>query len=308
MSRPAVPVPATWRCPVCGGVDGTTRWAVNPAGTEAGVDPNAFRPSSERYGSSSGSVVACVTCGHGSLAGAIDADSVAQAYTDAEDPVSLREEAGQIETARRALIVIEGWTSPGPILDVGCWTGSLLVAARDRGWRPLGIEPSRWASSRAVERGIEVKNVEFGPATVDPDSCRVVTACDVLEHLVDPGSMVERAGAWLEPGGVLYLTVPDAGSRLARALGRRWWSVLPMHVQYFTRASMTRLLTDRGFRVVHVGSHAKAFTGRYYAERLGGYHPLLRAVAVRFVGAVGLADRLIAPDFRDRMEVVAIAP
>ena len=64
-----------------------------------------------------------------------------------------------------------------------------------------------------------------------------------------------------------------------RVLGRRWWSVLPMHLQYFTPVSLGRVLAAHGFEIAWRGTHAKSFSIRYYAERLGGYHAALERFA-----------------------------
>jgi hypothetical protein len=101
------------------------------------------------------------------------------------------------------------------------------------------------------------------------------------------------------------LVLPDAGSGLARAMGRRWWSVIPTHVQYFTRASLTRLLERSGFEVLEVETSPKAFTVRYYLERIAGYSAGLSAGLVAGAERAGLADRMWAPDFRDRMIAIA---
>ena len=130
----------------------------------------------------------------------------------------------------------------------------------------------------------------------------------MLEHLVDPGAALDQMRRHLEPKGALYLTVPDAGSRLARTMGRRWWSVLPMHLQYFTRGSMRRLLDRHGFDVRWVATHPKVFSGRYYAERAASFAPVAGKRGRALASAVRLADRLVAPDFRDRLQVIAIRP
>lgn len=295
----------TLPCPICGAA-GRPRFRLPVAGTELGVDAEAFRPSSERFGAVSGTVLRCDACGHGWVGDPPGPDDVAGAYADAADPVSLREEAGQVETARRALEDIERVVQPGRLLDVGCWTGSFLVAAGERGWEPVGLEPSRWASERARERGLDVRQAELGSDDLPGGSFRLVVMADVLEHLTDPASALARTADLLEPAGVLYATVPDAGSVVARAMGRRWWSVLPMHLQYFTRGSMARLLAGSGFDVRSMQTHAKVFSGRYYAERLGGYNDAVGRVAVRAAELVRLADRLVAPDFRDRLAVIAV--
>src|SRR5438093_10558149 len=153
--------PMAWACPVCGGAQAAQRFAIPAGGTEAGVDADAFRPSSERFGATAGRVVRCASCGHASLAEPPAPAAMATAYADAADPVSLREEPGQVETARRALVEIERVVHPGRIADLGCWTGSFLVAARERGWAPVGVEPSAWASERARERGLDVRTTDI---------------------------------------------------------------------------------------------------------------------------------------------------
>jgi hypothetical protein len=101
------------------------------------------------------------------------------------------------------------------------------------------------------------------------------------------------------------MALPDAGSRVARVMGARWWSVIPTHVHYFTRRSMRTLLDREGYRVLYLGTQPKAFTVRYYLGRIGGYSPPAARALVSAAAAAGVADRMWAPDFRDRMLVVA---
>jgi len=297
-----------WTCPVCGGATSTVLWQVGGDATENGVDPHLFRPSADRYGETVGTVLRCLACGHASLAETPTDETLAAAYGDAADPVSVDEEDGQVETARRSLERIERFVSPGTLVDLGCWTGSFVAAAAERGWTASGVEPSAWAVQRAQERGLDVRIGDLANSGVADGSIRCVVMCDVIEHLLDVAGAIETITRMLEPGGALYLTTPDAGGRLARMMGSRWWSILPMHVQYFTRASMRRLLEQHGLRVIDVTSHPKVFTATYYAQRLGGYSPSLARAAVTLARGVHLADRLVAPDFHDRIQVVAVKP
>lgn len=297
--------PAEWRCPVCANRSGRLRWSVAGGAAECGVAAAAFRPSSDTYGRTAASVVRCPGCGHGSLARLPDANDVDAAYTDAADPVSLREEPGQVETARRGLERIERVVPPGTLADVGCWTGSFLVAAEERGWEAWGVDPSRWAVDRARQKGLRVWQGGLDDECLANRHYRVVAMCDVLEHLPDPTGAMGTLSRLVEPGGALYLTVPDAGSALARLLGRRWWSVLPMHLQYFTRRSVRSLLEASGFTVRSIRTHTKVFTARYYAERLGGYSRFLERASESILEMTHQDQRLVAPNFLDRMEVVA---
>jgi hypothetical protein len=69
---------------------------------------------------------------------------------------------------------------------------------------------------------------------------------------------------------------------------------------------MLQLLGRHGLRVVDVTSHPKVFTATYYAQRLGGYSPGLARAAVALARRVHLAERLVAPDFHDRMQIIAV--
>lgn len=264
-------------------------------------------PTTDRYGTALADIARCGACGHMQLDPLPEAEVLESGYADAESFDYVEEEAGERATARRTLDLIERHAGGhGALLDLGCWVGFLAAEAATRGWDVKGVEPSRFASAFARERlGLDVVTGDLTQIPLEPGRFRAVFMGDVIEHLLDPGAALDRACAALEPGGVLALALPDAGSRLARALGSRWWSVLPTHVQYFTRHSLDTLLRRHGFTVVHTGTAPKAFTVRYYAGRLGGYSRGLARTVTRGAELVGAADRLWAPDFRDRMLVIA---
>jgi SAM-dependent methyltransferase len=272
-----------------------------PAG-EAGLIPTT-----DRFGTALSDIVRCARCGHMQLrdfpAGAV----LEEAYADAASADYVEEEAGQRETARRLLARIERWRpAPGRFLDLGCWVGFMPDEARRRGWEPVGVEPSRFASAYARERlGLDVRREPLLEADLPAGGFDAIFLGDVIEHLPEADAALRRTAELLDGGGVLAMTLPDAGSRVARLLGRRWWSVIPTHVHYFTRFSMETLLRRSGFELLEVATAPKAFTVGYYLERVEGYAPALSRSLVRAAGAAGLAGRIWAPDFRDRMVVIA---
>lgn len=229
-----------------------------------------------------------------------------ESYAEAESADYLGEEEGQRATARGILDAIECHGRVGRLLDLGCWVGFLLDEAADRGWRTTGIEPSEFASGYARDRlGLDVRTGELFDTELATGAFDAVVLGDVIEHLPDPGAALDRIAAALAPAGILAMALPDAGSRLARAMGRRWWSVIPTHVHYFTRASIGTLLEARGYGVLQIDTAPKAFTVRYYLGRVGGYSPRLAGGLVATAERLGVASRLWAPDFRDRMLVLA---
>lgn len=279
--------------------------------SEAG--PEGLIPTTDRFGSALADIARCTGCGHGQLEDLPTDADLSAAYADAASEDYLEEEAGQRETARRTLERIERRVADPiegrSLLDLGCWVGFLLAEARSRGWRTHGVEPSAFASAYARERlALDVQTADLFEAEISPRSFDAVVLGDVLEHLPRPAEALDRIAESLAPGGLVCLILPDAGSRVAQLMGTRWWSVLPTHVQYFTRHSLAVLLRRRGFSPLSVATAPKAFSVRYYLDRIGGYSPQLSAALVRAAEAAGLADRMWAPDFRDRMILLAAGP
>lgn len=268
--------------------------------------PEGLAPTTDRFGTALSDISRCRRCGHMQLERLPSDVELRAAYSVAESTAYLEEERGQRATARRTLALIEDHAERGRMLDVGCWAGFLLAEARARGWSTLGVEPSTFAARHARDRlGLEVLTADLFHARLGGRRFDAVVLGDVIEHLPEPGLALERIAGLLAPGGVVALLLPDAGSRMARVLGRRWWSVIPTHVQYFTRSSIGTLLEHGGYRVLRVETAPKSFSVRYYLGRVGGYsRPAARAL-VRSAEALGLVNRMWAPDFRDRMAVVA---
>jgi SAM-dependent methyltransferase len=266
-------------------------------------------PTTDRFGSALSDIVRCSVCGHMQLARLPGTADLVDEYADAASMDYVAEEIGQRQTARLTLDAIERYIGTGALLDVGCWVGFLLDEARARGWRTVGLEPSRFASEYARDQlQLDVHTTDLFEAELPARGFEATVLADVLEHFPDPGAALERIRSWVVPGGLVFLALPDAGSRVARTLGPRWWSVIPTHVQYFTRASLTTLLRRRSWEPLWAGTAPKSFSVGYYLERLGGYSPGLARGAVALARGAGVAERLWAPDFRDRMALVARAP
>jgi SAM-dependent methyltransferase len=266
-----------------------------------------LKPTTDLYGSALADIVVCGACGHMQLERFPESNALALLYEVAASDDYVEEERGQRATARVALERIERQLGRrGRILDLGCWVGFLLAEARDTGWVGTGVEPSGFAARHARDQlGLDVRHGDLFDVELPPAGFDAVVLGDVIEHLPDPAAALQRIARLLADDGVLYLALPDAGSALARRMGIRWWSVIPTHVQYFTRQSIVALLRRNGFEPMHIATAPKTFSVRYYLLRLGGYSPALARLMVGAARALGLADRLWTPDFRDRLGIVA---
>ena len=301
------------RCAACG-----ASGLVSHLRVAGDAGPDGLIPTTDKFGTALADLVRCPACGHRQTE-PMPADAVLEsAYSDAASDDYVQEESGQRETARRALVKIERHLLPDPqnggarrrqLLDLGCWVGFLLAEARERGWEPVGVEPSQFASAYARDTlDLDVRTGDLLTAPLPLGHYDAVVMGDVIEHLPRPGEALDRLAALLRPGGVAWMALPDAGSLVARGLGKRWWSVIPTHVQFFTRDSIRTLLEAHGWTVLEIDTSPKAFSVRYYLERIGGYSPLAARLLVRGASAARLADRMWAPDFRDRMAVIARSP
>lgn len=292
---------ASARCVACGS------YGLEPHLTVSGRSGReGLIPTTDRYGTALSDIVRCPRCGHMQLEHFPPAAELEAAYGDAASEDYIAEEAGQRATARRVLATIERHTPRGQLLDLGCWVGYLLSEADARGWRGIGVEPSEFASRYARERlGLDVRTAGLLEVELPADSFRTVVLGDVIEHLPRADLALDRIASLLAPDGVLAMTLPDAGSRVARMLGARWWSVIPTHVHYFTRGSIATLLARRGYRVLSIETSPKVFTVGYYLGRLAGYNASIGRGLVRVANRIGVADRATAPDLRDRMLVIA---
>lgn len=289
------------RCVACSGLDLVLDMRVRGV-----AGPQGLIPTTDRFGMALADIVRCRRCGHRQLERMPDDSELSEAYEQAASDDYISEEEGQRATARTILKRIELHRQPGELADLGCWVGYLLSEAQKRGWRTAGVEPSDFASRYARDQlGLEVSTGDLFAADLPMHRFDAVFMGDVIEHIPAADAAVQEARKFLVPGGVLALTLPDAGSWVARLLGRRWWSVIPTHVHYFTRHSIGVMLTRQEFEVVEICPAPKTFSVQYYVDRLGGYWDGLARRLVQFVDAIGVADRLWTPNLRDRMLVVA---
>jgi SAM-dependent methyltransferase len=143
--------------------------------------------------------------------------------------------------------------STGRWLDFGFGEGALLEVAQRYGWQCYGVEISPRALKNGQERGWTV--------TPDPSSderfCKacfdVMTMVELLEHLPAPLALLNDAARWLRPGGLLYITTPNARSLNRRILGVGWSVVCPPeHLILWTVRALRAAVARAGFRVLRV--------------------------------------------------------
>lgn len=148
------------------------------------------------------------------------------------------------------------------IIDVGCGAGGLgrhLKALRPgvevRGIEPVAIQAER---ARRVLDDVLLGGAEAPlPAQWPAPDC--VIFADVLEHLVEPWSVVRAYREVLRPGGVCVASIPNVTNRrVLRGLYRHRWDYEPhgildrTHLRFFTRETAIEMFEQAGFSILKV--------------------------------------------------------
>ncbi len=191
-----------------------------------------------------------------------------------------------------------GWANPPRFLDVGCGMGGVLAAAKERGWRAVGVEPSQTGAALTHRRGLDVINADLANSGLPDASCDIIHIREVLEHVLDPVFVLREARRRLAPSGMLYVQVPnDIEGYRARVFPQVWWLIPPLHVWYFTFATLERLLNKVGLtaRVTGTLGLGVGFDSyRYLAAGVG----VLAWLDGHEDGPAGMAPRTARAAFR----------
>jgi 2-polyprenyl-3-methyl-5-hydroxy-6-metoxy-1,4-benzoquinol methylase len=237
-------------------------------------------------------LVACVHCGLQFVSPRLRADVVLESYAGGSDEQFVSQARGRELTFGKCLNIIERvWQRPpGRLLDIGTGGGAFPAVAARRGWQVEGCEPNRWL----CEWGHRTYGIPIRPGTVfdqnyPPDSFDLVTLWDVLEHTPNPKAEIAETYRLLKGDGLLVVNYPDIGSWIARLMGRSWVFLLNVHLYYFTRATITKLLENAGFDVVFVRPHYQRLGLGYIFHRAAAYVGSPAAFAERAAAKAGLS-------------------
>ena len=238
-------------------------------------------------------LVACAQCGLQYVNPRLRADAVLEGYVEGTDEQFVSQSHGRETTFAKCLDIIERiWRrEPGRLLDIGTGGGSFLHVASRRGWHVEGCEPNRWLCLWGKQRyGLTIRQGTVFDQKYASKSYDVVTLWDVLEHTPDPKTQVRETHRLLKEEGLLVVNYPDIGSWIARLMGRSWVFLLDVHLFYFTRATIRKLLEDAGFDVVKVRPHFQQLALGYVLRRAQPYAGTAARVAQRLFSAVGMAE------------------
>lgn len=230
-------------CPVCGGRHIAEAYVGHPGRTQWSAE-GTF------------SVWRCADCAHTFLNPQPDEETLLRCYSSqysayskghgADDLTKAKDEAKQNKSFRHVDL-----HEDMSVLDVGCGSGTFLYIIKDVVGSVYGIEPSEHGVKTCSELGVPAFHGDFEAFhETSNDTFDLITLNHVVEHHPDPLRLISLCRSHLNPGGRIWISVPNAGSFFARKLKSNWHSSdIPVHLQHFNAASLRLALESSGLKV-----------------------------------------------------------
>lgn len=178
------------------------------------------------------------------------------------------------------------------VADIGCGGGLLSEAMARAGAQVTGVDlaPAALAAARAhaAQTGVTVDYRECSAealATAQAGAYDLVTCLELLEHVPEPGAVVQACAALLRPGGTaVFATLSRTPAAFAQAIVAAEYvlGVLPRGTHQYTRlirpSELARLCRHAGLVVTDVSGLAyNPFTRRASLRRAADVNYLLTA-------------------------------
>jgi SAM-dependent methyltransferase len=159
--------------------------------------------------------------------------------------------------------------TPGKLLDVVCGSGAFLAKMRELGWEVVGIEPDGQAVKVAREHfGLNIHKGTLEEADFPDDTFDAITMNHVIEHLLDPISILQECPRMLKSGGTLVVT-PNIESLGHRLFSNAWRALeVPRHIYLFSPRSFQVCAERAGLKVLKLLTAARSALWIWATSRL----------------------------------------
>jgi len=152
------------------------------------------------------------------------------------------------------LSLISRHARKGRLLDYGCGEGQMLLTAREKGWKVVGIDYSSENADRLRADGLDVRCApSLASSGISQNSMDCIVAKHVIEHVVDIEKFLSDCRDTLKPDGVIAIKTPSRTSLRARLGLANWHFVNPPEHQWGFHPKCFRLLMEsHGFEVSYL--------------------------------------------------------
>ncbi len=203
------------------------------------------------------SVILCNTCSNGITNPPVDKVVLEKIYSQTYlYPVHLLA-LGEKKYRARAMAEFIRKLTPShsypKVLEAGCMFGYLLQELKSE-YKVRGIDIGRDAVTYCKEQGLNVDDISIENfISGSLEKFDIIVISHVLEHLLHPDEVLLQLHKLLNPGGMIYILVPNYNSVTAKVFGRYWgWWQVPVHINHFNKKSLTALAENCNYINEHV--------------------------------------------------------
>jgi len=207
--------------------------------------------------------------------------------------------------ARERLDDLRRFIDRGRLLEVGCSKGEFIGVASEF-FATCGVEADARAVRCAQARGLDCRAGALADAALPAEWFDVAVMYHVIVHFRDPRRELRELDRLLRPGGHLVIETPDVETIWFRILGARWRQIIPDHLFFFSRATLTRLLVEEGFTVTEIRHVGKSMSLRLFVSRVGRYSRLLARLGSLLLRIANLEDWTLRLNLRDVIRLHAV--
>ncbi len=237
------------------------------------------------------SIFQCPKCGHGQVRPIVSSEKIREIYqisghdseTIKHQDINLhsiwsqeKEYPNSIVDAERFVkntLKLRSGNSDKSLLDVGAGYGFFSKYFSDAWFEVDAIENAK------LERKIFYELNGFAPFDglfedfVSPKKYSHILMSQVLEHVREPELWMQKSYEILNPNGLFIIALPNFGSIFRKIMqNKEPFIIPPYHLNYFTIASLSQLLSKNGFEVVKTETKSRI-----------PFHKILKKYKVPFI-------------------------
>ena len=173
-------------------------------------------------------------------------------------------------------IYLKKFKKPKKHLDIGAGSGILTTIMKSKQIESLGIEPSTYLKSFAKKNKRNVKSIQLKKLKNNNQKFDFITLIDVIEHVTNPGLIIEYCHKLLEKNGNILIVTPNADSVVAKMLNFKWWHYRVAHINYFNTKNLNFFLFKKNFFYLNKFYPSWTFSLNYFFDRVCKYLSFLR--------------------------------
>ena len=173
--------------------------------------------------------------------------------------------SSKLQRFHKTLMTLKRFKPGGRILDIGCATGVFLDMAKKEGYKPQGLDISKYASEYAKSNfNVDVFTGYLENAPFPKKSFDIITMWDFIEHVNDPKATLKKAASLVKEDGIILILTTNEYSLMCW-LGNLMYKcsfgiikkpaelIHPVHhITHFSEKTLKRMLHEAGLKPVYM--------------------------------------------------------